>query len=124
MRTRPSEKVGHNIKYEYIIFKRNGIELQGIACDTMVASYVINPSKYRHNLDDVALDQLDHRMISFKDVAGSGKSMITFDQVPIDKAVEYACEDSDITLMLAAKLLPQLKTAAAEKLFYDLEMPL
>jgi len=118
------KKVGHNIKYEYIIFKRNGIDLAGIACDTMVASYVINPSKYRHNLDDVALDQLDHRMISFKDVAGSGKSMITFDQVPIDKAVEYACEDSDITLMLAAKLLPQLKTAEAEKLFYDLEMPL
>jgi DNA polymerase-1 len=118
------KKVGHNIKYEYIIFKRYGIELRGIACDTMVASYVINPSKYRHNLDDVALDQLDHRMISFKDVAGSGKSMITFDQVPIDKAVEYACEDSDITLMLAAKLLPQLKTADAEKLFYDLEMPL
>ena len=118
------KKVGHNIKYEYIIFKRNGIELQGIACDTMVASYVINPSKYRHNLDDVALDQLDHRMISFKDVAGSGKSQITFDQVPIDKAVEYACEDSDITLMLAGKLLPQLKSAEAEKLFYDMEMPL
>ena len=118
------KKVGHNIKYEYIIFKRYGIELRGIACDTMVASYVINPSKYRHNLDDVALDQLDHRMISFKDVAGSGKSMITFDQVPIDKAVEYACEDSDITLMLAGKLLPQLKKAEAEKLFYDLEMPL
>ncbi len=118
------KKVGHNIKYEYIIFKRYGIELRGIACDTMVASYVINPSKYRHNLDDVALDQLDHRMISFKDVAGSGKSQITFDQVPIDKAVEYACEDSDITLMLAGKLLPQLKSAEAEKLFYDMEMPL
>lgn len=118
------KKIGHNIKYEYIIFKRHGIELAGIACDTMVASYVLNPSKYRHNLDDVALDQLDHRMISFKDVAGSGKKMLTFDRVPIDKAVEYACEDSDITLMLAGKLLPQLKEAGCESLFYDIEMPL
>jgi len=118
------KKIGHNIKYEYIIFKRHGIELQGIYCDTMVASYVLNPSKYRHNLDDVALDQLDHRMITFKDVAGSGKNMITFDRVPIDRAVEYACEDSDITLMLAGKLLPQLKEAGGESLFYDIEMPL
>jgi DNA polymerase-1 len=118
------KKIGHNIKYEYIIFKRHGIELQGIACDTMVASYVLNPSKYRHNLDDVALDQLDHRMISFKDVAGSGKNMLTFDKVPIERAVEYACEDSDITFMLAGKLLPQLKEAGGESLFYDIEMPL
>ena len=68
-----------------MIFKRHGIELRGIACDTMVASYVINPSKYRHNLDDVTPHQLQPPHDLLKDVAGSGKSMITFDQVPMDK---------------------------------------
>ena len=102
-------KVGHNIKYEYIILKRYGIQLQGITCDSMVASYVLNPSRYRHNLDDVALDRLNHTMISFKDVAGSGKKQITFDYVPLESATEYACEDSDITHMLAELLLPQVR---------------
>ncbi len=117
-------KVGHNIKYEYIILKRNGIDLQGISCDTMVASYVLNPSRYRHNLDDVALDRLNHTMISFKDVAGSGKKQITFDLVPLKSAVEYACEDSDITRMLCELLLPQVRSDGFEELFRNMEMPL
>jgi DNA polymerase-1 len=117
-------KVGHNIKYEYIILKRNGIVLQGISCDTMVASYVINPSRYRHNLDDVALDRLNHKMISFKDVAGTGKKQVTFDHVPIDRATEYACEDSDITHMLFKLLLPEVAAGGFDELFRDIEMPL
>ena len=117
-------KVGHNIKYEYIVLKRNGIDLQGISCDTMVASYVINPSRYRHNLDDVALDRLNHKMISFKDVAGSGKKQVTFDHVELEAAIEYACEDSDITHMLAEQLLPEVKSGGFDKLFRDMEMPL
>jgi len=117
-------KVGHNIKYEYIVLKKYGIELQGIFCDTMVASYVLNPSRYRHNLDDVALDRLNHTMISFKDVAGSGKKQVTFDLVPLSRAVEYACEDSDITNMLCNLLLPQVKSEGFEELFRDMEMPL
>ncbi|MBM4311687.1 MAG: DNA polymerase I [Deltaproteobacteria bacterium] len=117
-------KVGHNIKYEYIVLKKYGIELQGIACDTMVASYVLNPSRYRHNLDDVALDRLNHKMISFKDVAGSGKKQITFDLVPLAQAAEYACEDSDITNMLSKLLLPQVSADGFDELFRDMEMPL
>ncbi len=118
------KKTGHNIKYEYIIFKRNGITLQGIGCDTMVASYVLNPSKYKHNLDDVALDHLDHRMIAFKDVVGTGKKAVTFDMVPIDRACEYACEDSDITEMLSDLLLPKVREEGFEELYYTVEMPL
>ena len=117
-------KVGHNIKYEYIVLKRNGIDLQGISCDSMVASYVINPSRYRHNLDDVALDWLNHKMISFKDVAGSGKKQITFDFVELEPATEYACEDSDITRMLSELLLPEVKSGGFDELFRDMEMPL
>jgi DNA polymerase I len=117
-------KIGHNIKYEYIILKKYGIELQGIFCDTMVASYVLNPSRYRHNLDDIALDRLNYKMISFKDVAGSGKKQITFDLVPLTKATEYACEDSDVTNMLCNLLLPQVSAGGFEELFFDMEMPL
>lgn len=117
-------KIGHNIKYEYILFKRHGITLRGIACDTMIASYVLNPSKYRHNLDDVALDYLDYRMTSFKEVAGTGKKAVTFDRVPIETAKDYACEDADITLRLARLLLPRLGQSGQESLFYDIEMPL
>jgi len=118
------KKIGHNIKYEYIIFRRYGITLSGMACDTMVASYVLNPSKYRHNLDDVALDYLDYRMTSFKDVAGSGKKQVTFDFVPIEAAKDYACEDSDITCILSRLLLPKLADGNLEELFYSIEMPL
>jgi len=117
-------KVGHNIKYEYIIFKRHEIEIRNMACDTMVASYVINPSKYRHNLDDVALDYLDYHTTSYKDVVGTGKKALRFDQVPIEPAKEYACEDSDITYMLSNILLPKVMEACMEELFYSIEMPL
>ena len=118
------KKTGHNIKYEYILFKRHGIRLRGMHCDTMVASYVLNPSKYRHSLDNVAMDYLDHKMISFKEVAGTGKKAVTFDRVEIEKAAEYACEDSDITRLLAKQLLPQIKKQGADELYDAIEMPL
>ncbi|MCP4715557.1 MAG: DNA polymerase I, partial [Deltaproteobacteria bacterium] len=118
------QKIGHNLKYEYVVFKRYGITLRGMACDTMVASYVLNPSKYRHSLDNVSIDYLDHRMISFKDIAGTGKKAITFDYVPIDTAVEYACEDSDITAQLARLLEPKIQEQEAVQLFHRIEMPL
>ncbi len=118
------KKTGHNLKYEYIIFKRHGIHLRGMQCDTMVASYVLNPSKYRHSLDNVALDYLDHRMISFKDVAGTGKKAVTFDKVGIEKASEYACEDSDVTSILSKILQPQLKEEGADALYDSIELPL
>ena len=117
-------KIGHNIKYDYIVLKRAGITLQPIACDTMVASYVLNPSKYRHNLDEVALDVLDHHTITYKDVVGSGKNALRFDQVSPVEARDYACEDADIAFMLAARLLPQIEQQKCAALFHDIEMPL
>jgi DNA polymerase-1 len=118
------KKTGHNIKYEYIIFKKHGITLRGITCDTMVASYVLNPSKYKHSLDAVSLDYLDYRTTAYKDVVGTGRKALTFDQVPIEEAKDYACEDSDITLILSHKLLPKVKESGLEDLFYRIEMPL
>ncbi len=118
------KKTGHNIKYEYVVLKRNGIVLRGIDCDTMIASYVLNPSKYRHNLDNVAVDYLDHHMIAYNDVVGTGKKTVTFDKVPIEQATQYACEDSDITHILSDVLLSRIQESGLEELFYKIEMPL
>jgi len=85
---------------------------------------VLNPSKYRHSLDNVALDYLNHKTISFKDVAGTGKKAVTFDKIEIEKASEYACEDSDVTSILSKLLFPQLKEDGANELYDSIEMPL
>jgi DNA polymerase-1 len=118
------KKIGQNLKYEFIIFKRHGITLRGIYCDTMIASYLLNPSKHNHNLDDIAMDYLDYRTTSFKEVTGSGKSAVTFDAVPIEPAKDYACEDSDITYILSGLLLPRLKEDGFQELFTEVELPL
>jgi DNA polymerase I len=118
------KKIGQNIKYDWLVLERHGISLQGVSFDTMVASYLINPSKRAHNLDQIALDFLDHKTISYEDVTGKGKSAIRFDQVPLDKALPYACEDADITLMAADVLKPHLEEIGVMELFEKVELPL
>jgi DNA polymerase-1 len=97
-------KVGQNIKYDWIVLKRSGIELKGVIFDTMVASYLLNPTHRAHNLEMIAAEYLDHKMITYEEVTGSGKHQIGFDQVSIEDAVPYACEDADITLMACVAL--------------------
>ena len=92
-----------------MVLVRHGIDLQGVAFDTMLASYLLNPSKRAHNLDQIALDFLDHKTITYEQVAGKGKNALMFSQVPVDKAIPYACEDADITLMAKDVLMPGLK---------------
>jgi DNA polymerase I len=118
------KKIGQNIKYDCLVLNRNGIHLQNISFDTMVASYLINPSKRAHNLDQIALDFLDHKTISYEDVTGKGKNAIRFDEVPMDKATPYACEDADITLMAADILKPRLEEIGVMELFEKVELPL
>ena len=118
------KKIGQNIKYDWIVLDRHGINLKGVVFDTMVASYLINPSKRAHNLDQIALDFLDHRTITYKEVVGKGKNASGFAQVPIEKAVPYACEDADITLMACNVLGPELNKAGLTELFEKVEMPL
>jgi DNA polymerase-1 len=117
-------KIGQNIKYEYVIFKRCGIELSGRIDDTMVASYLLNPAKRNHNLTDICMEYLDHKMIEYKEVAGSGKSEVTFDKVSVAEACTYSAEDSDVTFMLAEKLIPMLDGLHLTKLYEDIEIPL
>jgi DNA polymerase I len=118
------KKIGQNIKYDWLVLNRHGIFLKGVSFDTMVASYLINPSKRAHNLDQIALDFLDHKTISYEDVTGKGKNTIGFDKVPLDKALPYACEDADITLMAADALKPRLEEIGVMELFEKVELPL
>ena len=119
------KKIGQNIKYDWIVLTRHGINLAGVMFDTMLASYLLNPSKRAHNLDQIALDFLDHRTITYKEVTGSkSKKGSCFSHVLIEKAGPYACEDADITLMAYDVLKPMLKEACLEELFEKVEMPL
>jgi len=117
-------KIGQNIKYDWTVFKRHGSDLAGVSFDTMLASYLLNPSKRAHNLDQIALDFLNHKNITFEDVAGKGAKAVTFDRVTLEQAVPYACEDADITLRAYQVLAPQLETLGLLPLMREVEMPL
>jgi DNA polymerase-1 len=116
-------KVGQNCKYEYVVFRRTGIRMRPISFDTMVAAYLINPSR-SHKLDDLAGEYLDYKMIPYTDLAGKGAKQVTLDQVELDRVVEYAGEDADIALQLADVFGPKLESAGLAPLFETLEMPL
>jgi DNA polymerase-1 len=118
------KKIGQNIKYDWIVLNRHGIELKGVVFDTMLASYLINPSKRTHNLDQIALDFLDHKTITYKEVVGKGKDASGFAQVAIEKAVPYACEDADVTLMAYHVLTAELNKSGLTELLEKVEMPL
>jgi DNA polymerase-1 len=118
------KKIGQNIKYDWIVFERHGIDLKGVFFDTMLASYLINPSKRSHGLDQIALDYLNHKTIRYEDVVGKGKQKCGFEQAHLDKAVPYACEDADCTLQAYAIFKPHLKDIGVTELFESVEMPL
>ena len=118
------QKVGQNFKYDLTIFARNGIDVQGVAFDTMLESYVLN-STGRHNMDDLAKRYLGHQTISFEEIAGKGKNQLTFNQIPLEQAAEYAAEDADVTMKLQQVLWEKLsKEPTLEKLFREMELPL
>jgi DNA polymerase-1 len=115
---------GHNLKYDLEVLRRYGVELKGIHFDTMVASYLLNPSLRQHNLNYLTLEHLDHRMIPITDLIGSGKKQKSFAQVPVKDACNYSCEDVDFTLRLKELFSPKLSLLSLEKLFFDVELPL
>lgn len=116
------KKVGQNIKYDWIVLKHHGITLQGIFFDTMIASYLLNPTKHNHNLGEIAREHLDREVTDYKEVTG-GKS-VTFDEVDLEKARDYSCEDAEVTFQLFHLLLPKLREGGFEELFKQVEMPL
>jgi len=118
------KKIGQNIKYETLILKNAGIDLEGISFDTMIASYLLNPSKLNHNLNDISLEYLNHKMVSITELIGKGKKQISMKDVDVDKVSNYSCEDSDVTYRLKNILSKELSKKGLDKLFYDVEMPL
>ena len=117
------KKVGQNIKFDYIVFKQNGIELNSIE-DTMLISYTLDAGINRHNLDTLSDIHLNHKTISYKDVVGSGKNQLNFSEVEIDKATEYAAEDADITLRLYKILTSRLDQEKLNKVYEYFEKPM
>lgn len=118
-------KVGQNIKFDWHILKRYGAEIKGIQDDTMLASYIFDPTGNRHNMDALAELYLGFKTTPFEEIAGKGKSQKTFDEIDIETASFYACEDADITLQLQHSILPRLKAESSQyKVYEEIEVPL
>jgi DNA polymerase-1 len=117
-------KTLQNAKYDVLAFRRAGITLRGLDFDTMLASYVLDPGRRSHGLDMLALEFLDHRMTSYDELCGKGKTQLSFDVVPVEAARDYSCEDADMTLRLRTIFEPQLEAQGLTRLFHDMEVPL
>ncbi|MBT5922223.1 MAG: DNA polymerase I, partial [Cellvibrionales bacterium] len=119
------KKVGQNLKYDKHVLSNHGIDLQGIADDTMLMSYVLNSTSSRHDMDSLASNYLDESTTKYEEVAGKGAKQITFDQVDLEIAGPYAAEDADITLRLHEVLKKELAAVPSlEKLYREIELPL
>ena len=117
-------KVGQNIKYDYMVLRRYGIDLQGPMFDTMLAHYIVQP-ELRHNMDYMAETLLNYKTIHIDELIGQkGKNQKSMRDLSPAEICDYAAEDADITLQLKNVLEPQLKEVGGERLFYDIEMPL
>ena len=118
-------KVGQNLKYDMSVLARYGVAVKGTLHDTMLQSYVLNSVATRHNMDALAGFYLDRKTIHFEDVAGKGAKQLTFNQVPLETAADYAAEDADVTLQLHHCLYPQLQAEPSLLSVYDnIDMPL
>ena len=117
-------KIGQNIKYDLIVLRRHGLEIENIAGDTMVASYLLDPTRRRHNLDEIARDVLGHKMISYKEVTKGLTRSQNFSHVSLEKATEYACEDVHVTCVVKDRFHQELKEKGLWKLYSEVEVPL
>ena len=117
-------KTMQNAKYDLLILRTNGVEIQGVDFDTMLASYVLDPGRRSHGLDVLALEFLDHLTTSYEELCGRGKNEIPYDQVPIDCARDYASENADVTWRLRETFEPQLEAHQLMPLFREVEIPL
>ena len=117
-------KTAQNSKHDVLVLRRAGVNLQGLDFDTMLASYVLDPGRRSHGLDVLAMEFLDHTMTPYADVCGKGKTLVSFDQSPLEAARDYSCEEADMTLRLRAMFEPQLESAAVRSLLDEIELPL
>ncbi|ENM5891164.1 DNA polymerase I [Vibrio mimicus] len=118
-------KVGQNLKYDASVMARYGVELRGIRHDTMLQSYVYNSVGGKHDMDSLALRFLQHSCISFEQIAGKGKNQLTFNQIDLQEAAQYAAEDADVTLRLHQRISPLIEQdSKLAQVYREIEMPL
>lgn len=118
-------KVGQNLKYDRGVLKNYDIELGGIKFDTMLESYILNSVVGKHDMDSLSARWLNHKTVTFEEIAGKGKNQLTFNQIALEQAAHYAAEDADVTLQLHLKMWAELEKEAGPKhVFEAIEMPL
>ena len=117
-------KYGQNIKYDEIVMARHGVCLAGVTFDTMIASYLIDPIKRNHNLDDISLEYLNVQKITTESLIGKGAKQITMDAVPLEQITAYACEDADCVMRLVPVLKKKVEELGLKELYEKVEMPL
>lgn len=116
-------KIGHNMKYDWQMLAKHGVEMT--PCDdTMLISYVLDGSSHSHSMDNLSSQYLGHQPIKYEEVAGKGKKQVTFDHVEIDKALDYAAEDADVTLRLHKTLKPRIALEKMAYVYENIERPL
>lgn len=118
------KKTAHNVKYDLLVLRRAGITLRGVDFDSMLASYVLDPSRRSHAIDALAVEFLGIAMTGYDELCGKGKQEMPFDEVPIVAARDYSCADSDVALRLRELFLPRLAEQDAMPLLRDVELPL
>jgi len=117
-------KVGHNLKFDINVMARHGVALRGVAFDTMVAAYLLDPTRGSYSLDTLAFEQLGHAGIPIESLIGKGKHQVTMAEVPITRVCQYAGEDADLAWRLSERLAPELESAGLATLYREVELPL
>jgi len=115
-------KIGQNLKYELVVLEKYGLNIIPVSFDTMIAAHMIDSSRNSYSLDELSKVYLEHQMISYKDVTGTGKSKIDFDEVELEVARDYACEDADVAMLLSKILDLKLKEIGLENVFNHIEL--
>jgi DNA polymerase-1 len=118
------QKIGHDLKFDAIVLARHGVSLQGLATDTMLASYLLDATRSSHPLEELALEHAGYKALSEEDVCGRGAKAVSFRAIGVDKALDYAGERADLALQLEPALLGLLDQEGLTPLYRDLELPL
>jgi DNA polymerase-1 len=117
-------KVAQHAKYDLLVLRSIGVPVAGLDFDTMLASYILDPGRRSHGIDQLAFERLGHAMTSYEQLCGKGRGQLPFDVVPVDVARDYSCEDVDVTWRLMEDMAPALEASGMRALFDDIEVPL
>ena len=124
MENKEIPKTGQNVKFDMLVLKRHGIEVQGLVCDTMIAAHLLKPEARSYKIDNLSIEYLNYRMVPIEDLIGKGKNQISMTEVELDKAGFYSAEDADIAWQLTKIFQKQLQDSGLEHFFKKIELPL